>query len=245
MFDGSCRQGKGSASLNDCLLVGPPFLNDLCSILLRFRVPTFAFATDIEKAFLHVKLHKSDMDYTRFLWPSDIANPAGDLATYRFKVVPFGTTSSPFMLNAVIDLHLSKYPSQVARDMKTNLYVDNLISGCNSEDEAIDYYQQSRCIMNVARFNLRSWSSNSSRLRSVIVQDNTNDPSTTVNVLGLRWDTLKDTLSFTPRHFQSLTSTSLVTKREILRDSAQIYDPLGLIAPITVKAKILVQTLWK
>ena len=245
VFDGSCRQGKGSASLNDCLLVGPPFLNDLCSILLRFRVPTFAFATDIEKAFLHVKLHKSDMDYTRFLWPSDIANPAGDLATYRFKVVPFGTTSSPFMLNAVIDLHLSKYPSQVARDMKTNLYVDNLISGCNSEDEAIDYYQQSRCIMNAARFNLRSWSSNSSRLRSVIVQDNTNDPSTTVNVLGLRWDTLKDTLSFTPRHFQSLTSTSLVTKREILRDSAQIYDPLGLIAPITVKAKILVQTLWK
>jgi len=134
--------------------VGPPFLNDLCTILFRFRVPTFAFATDIEKAFLHVKLHKSDMDYACFLWPSDIANPAGDLATYCFKVVPFSTTSSSFMLNAVIDLHLSKYYSPVACDMKTNLYVDNPISGCNSEEEVIDYYQQSRSMMNAARFNL-------------------------------------------------------------------------------------------
>lgn len=53
------------------------------------------------------------------------------------------------------------------------------------------------------------------------------------------------TISFTSRNFLSLTSTPLVTKREILRDSAQIYDPLGLLAPVTVKAKILVQTLWK
>jgi len=173
VFDGSCRQWKGSASLNDCLLVSPPFLNDLCSILLRFHVPTFTFATDIEKAFLHVKLHKSDMDYAHFLWPSDIANPAGDIATYRFKVVPFSTMSSPFMLNTVIDLHLSKYSSPVPCDMKTNLCIDNLISGCNSEDEVIDYYQQSRCIMNATRFSLRSQSSNSSRLCCIIVQDKT------------------------------------------------------------------------
>jgi len=139
------------------------------------------------------------MDYTRFLWPSDIANPAGDLATYRFKVVPFGTMSLPFMLNAVINQHLSKYSSQVACDMKTNLCIGNLISGCNSEDEVIDYYQQSRCTMNTGRFNLRSWSSNSSHLCSVIVQDKTNDPNTTV--IGLRWDTLKDTpQNILPQH---------------------------------------------
>ena len=70
-------------------------------------------------------------------------------------------------------------------------------------------------------------------------------PNTTVNVLGLRWGILKDTLLFTPKYFQSLTSTSLATEQEILCDSAQIEDPLGLVTPITVKAKILVQTLWK
>ena len=34
VYDCSSRQSKEHASLNDCLQVGPPFLNDLCSILL-------------------------------------------------------------------------------------------------------------------------------------------------------------------------------------------------------------------
>ena len=93
-------------------------------------MPTFAFATDIKKAFLHVKLYESDMDYPCFLWFSDITT-SGELVTYLFNVVPFGTASSPFMLNATLDLHLSKFSSPVASDMKANLYVDNLISGCN------------------------------------------------------------------------------------------------------------------
>ena len=37
VYDCSCRQSPNSPSLNDCLDPGPPFLNDLCAILLRFR----------------------------------------------------------------------------------------------------------------------------------------------------------------------------------------------------------------
>ena len=245
VYDCSCRQSKNHASLNDCLLVGPPFLNDLCSIVLRFRSHVIAFATDIEKAILHVRLHDSDQDSTRFLWISDIANPLGDLQTYRFKVVPFGTSSSPFMLNATLDLHLKKFLSPVAKDMKHNLYVDNLISGCNSEQEAVDYYTESRSIMRLANFNLRAWSTNNQKLRAITKEDQSNDSNTCVNLLGLQWNTLNDTLCLTPRSIPSLTSSLLVTKREILSESAQIYDPLGLLTPITVKAKLLLQTLWR
>lgn len=39
--------------------------------------------------------------------------------------------------------------------------------------------------------------------------------------------------------------TPLVTKHEILHESAQIYDPLGLLTPVTVRAKILLQSLWE
>ena len=118
VYDCSCRGNGFSASLNDCLIAEPPFLNNLCGILLRFRSHAFALSTDIEKAFLHVKLHSEDRNFTRFLWlPSLDASP-DEFLTYRFTVVPFGSSSSPFMLAAVLDLHLSKVVSPVAADMK-------------------------------------------------------------------------------------------------------------------------------
>ena len=88
------------------------------------------------------------------------------------------------MLNATLDLHLSKFSSQVAQDMKINLYVDNLISGCNSEKEALDYYKQARSMLCEAKFNLRLWSSNSCQLRAVTSKDQINDPNERVNLLG-------------------------------------------------------------
>ena len=72
VYDCSCRGSSNSASLNDCPTTGPTFLNNLCSILLRFRTHAFALSTDIEKAFLHVRLHPSDRNFTRFLWPSTV-----------------------------------------------------------------------------------------------------------------------------------------------------------------------------
>lgn len=36
-----------------------------------------------------------------------------------------------------------------------------------------------------------------------------------------------------------------VTKRSILTQVAQIYDPLGWLGPSTVKAKIILQRLWQ
>ena len=102
-------------SLNDCLDVGCPLVNDLCSIIIRFRTHKYGLSTDIEKAFLHVQLHNDDRDYTRFLWLSNPEDPESEFDTYHFKVVPFGATSSPFMLNATLQLHLRNQVSKMLR----------------------------------------------------------------------------------------------------------------------------------
>lgn len=60
------------------------------------------------------------------------------------------------MLNAVLQCHLAQHESATAENMLANLYVDNIVSGCSSESEAISYYNKARSIMNDAHLNLRS-----------------------------------------------------------------------------------------
>ena len=243
VFDCSCKESTSSTSLNDCLESGPTLLNDLCSIILRFCVHNYGFATDIEKAFLHIRLHPDDRDYTRFLWLSNPSDPNSHLLTYRFQAVLFGATSSPFILNAVLRHHLQQYQTNVADDVKHNLYVDNIVSGCSSEEAATQYYQQSRQIMKEAKFNLRSWASNSSMLNSLAAQDATADTNTTVNILGIQWTTQTDLLHLAPTNPTSV--NNLVTKREVLQQSCKTFDPIGFATPVTIRAKILIQTLWR
>ena len=79
--------------------------------------------------------------------------------------------------------------------------------------------------MSQAKFNLRSWSTNSHQLKQVTMKDKTGDSSTTMGLLGLRWNTSTDILSLATRQFPS--ANTFVTKRDILHASSQIFDPLG------------------
>ena len=137
------------------------------------------------KAFLHIQLHPDDRDFTHFYWMKDSTDPSSQFSVYQFKVIPFGATSSPFIFNVVLQHHLNQYISAMSLDMLTNLYVDNIISGCDNEQEVVHYYKESRAIMSSAKFNLRSWASNSAELKAIASQEGTSDGSTTVNILGL------------------------------------------------------------
>jgi len=129
--------------------------------------------------------------------------------------VLFGATSSPFILNAVLRHHLQQYQTPIADDITRNLYVDNVISGCSSEKAATQYYQQAQHIMKEAKFNLSSWESNSSVLNTLVTQDATADPTTTVSILGIQWSTNDDQLHLSPTKLTSI--NNLVTKREVLQ----------------------------
>ena len=75
VYDCSCRQSNDHPSLNDCLMSGPPFLVDLCAIIMHFRTHSYGLSTDIEKAFLYVTLKEADRNFTHFLWLSEPHKP--------------------------------------------------------------------------------------------------------------------------------------------------------------------------
>ena len=106
VYDCSAKASPQDLSLNDCLHTGPTLVSDLTKILLKFRLHRYAWISDIEKAYLMVKLADEDQDSTRFLWPKDPMNIDSDFIIYKFKVVLFGATCSQFLLNATIKRHL-------------------------------------------------------------------------------------------------------------------------------------------
>ncbi|VDH99281.1 Hypothetical predicted protein [Mytilus galloprovincialis] len=196
VYDCSCKENAKSPSLNDCLHSYPPISNDITELLTRFRTQKFAVTTDIEKAFLQVGLHKSDRDVTRFFWLSDPTDSTSPFTTYRFKSVLFGATCSPFILNATLLKHFEENPSPTASRITQDLYVDNVLTSFTAEDDLMQFYRDSRCLLQKGGFNLRSWNSNSNRLRELAETENVLDSSNEVNILGMRWNVADDKLLF-------------------------------------------------
>ena len=166
VYDASAKVGT-APSLNECLHTGPPLMEHIPDILMRFRVNKLAVTADIEKAFLMVGIAKEDRDVLRFLWVDDVNSNHPNTLTYRFTRVVFGVSSSPFLLNATIHHHMDQYaaddPQHVEQLIKS-LYVDDVAGGDTDEEAAYTFYVKSKVRLAEAGFNLRKFASNSEQL---------------------------------------------------------------------------------
>ncbi|XP_063635114.1 uncharacterized protein LOC134805841 [Cydia splendana] len=245
VYDASAKT-NGYKSLNECLYRGPLLLKDLTGLLIRFREHRIAIVADVEKTFLQVGLQEEDRDVTRFLWLRDITQAPSpqNLLHLRFRRVPFGVISSPFLLNAVIRYHLLKNNKAVCRQIAEDLYVDNLVTGSDSVEDAISLYSTARMTFNDLSMNLREWNSNSVKVMATIPLEYKSKEIDSMKVLGLDWDIKNDSLSLRFELTKQI-EASTVTKRDMLRLIASIFDPCGYAVPLVLPAKLFLQTLWQ
>ena len=245
VYDASTKAKKGDKSLNECLYRGPVLLPDLCGILLHFRIQSIVLLADIEKAFLPVGIQESDQDVTRFLWFKDLTNLHGtdqNLDVYRFCRVPFGIISSLFLLAGTIKYHLKKIGTSIVSQISGNIYVDNVMLGADSVQDAYEMYLESKGIFKGASMNLREWVSNPLEFLDLLPEPE-KVKGDTVKTFGIPWNYTKHYLQIGGINFTCIDESP--TKRGVLKVLARIFDPLGLITLITFFGKVFLQGLWK
>ncbi|XP_015124513.1 uncharacterized protein LOC107046416 [Diachasma alloeum] len=64
----------------------------------------------------------------------------------------------------------------------------------------------------------------------------------TIKALGLHWDSKNDSIVYTVHPIPLIKK---VTKRIVSSDLTKMFDPLGLVGPVIMKGKLIMQQLWK
>ena len=250
VFDGSATTTSGM-SLNQALHIGPTLHPTLGEILIKFRTYPIAVTADISKMYREVSLSATDKDLHRFLWR---AHPDDAITDYRMTRVTFGVSASPYLavrtLQQTAKDHGEDHPVAAAH-VSTSFYVDDLLAGADTPEEAITLHKDLRNILLKGGFNLCKWRSSSDVVLSCIpthlqetipVKEMTESHTPShPKALGLEWDSRLDLMAPAIRPPEHYTTT----KRGVVSDVSKTFDILGWISPAVLTMKLLYQQLWQ
>ena len=158
-------------------------------ILLTFREDKHVVTADISKAFHRVIIDERDRDYLRFLWTN---RDQSQLRTFRFKVVLFGATCSPYLLQKIIQTHLKE--NVLGNQLAEKFYMDNYLNTYDRECDLINDKAKLDDLMLDVNMPLQEWVNNINTFNLLYRLD----IPITENVLGVSWEPRADTLHITP-----------------------------------------------
>ncbi|XP_037959196.1 uncharacterized protein LOC119688595 [Teleopsis dalmanni] len=240
VFDASCST-TSQRSLNDILLVGPTIQPELYLLLLQFRLHRYALTADIVKMYRQILIDEPDRKFQYIFWRDTESDP---VSTYELNTVTYGTASAPFLATRSLQYLADKFETQYpigAALIKSSFFVDDFLGGADSIDQLTNIRHQLTAILQKGCFDLDKWHSNHHDFISDTTTKSLNlDTDTVTSALGIKWHQMQDVFLFSfnaqPGH--------IVTKRTILSLASSLFDPLGLLAPIILVAKIMMQELW-
>lgn len=184
------------------------------------------------------------------IWREEVNQP---ITIYQLKTVPYGTTPASYFSTACLtklaDEEIYTYPVP-CNAIKTDFCVDDYLGGASTISDAILLRNQLLNVLKRASFELRKWTSNEPELLSNITNtDNVhmqvldNEYGSIIKILSLYWNTSLDIFQYTD--YDLTEDNTRITKRNVLSTIATIFDPLGLIGPVVIQAKLIMQSLWQ
>ncbi|XP_071962704.1 uncharacterized protein [Antedon mediterranea] len=233
----SANRCQGEA-INEYWMKGPDLLNNLSGVLMRFREREVAVCGDISKMYHRVLIPEMDQHVHRYLWRD--LNSDRDPDTYVMQVLTFGDKPAAAMAQTALRLTAKEgeemYP-RAAHVLKNETYMDDICVSVTTIEEAKTLTKQMDAVLGNGGFNIKEWISNKPL-------NNEERKDKEQKVLGVSWNYADDTLKVKVKLDDDITN-AVVTKRKALGMIAQVFDPIGFLAPVVVKLKIKMQELWK
>lgn len=248
VFDASAKSTTG-VSLNDIQAVGPVIQPDLFRIWLHFRTQTVVATADIVKMYRQVWVAEPDTWMQCILWRD---HPSDTMQLFRLLTVTYGEACSSYLacralLEAGEEVRASD--PRLADAIQKSFYVDNLSLGAATTGELREIMTGVERTLNLRGMPLRKWASNVPEVISDIPPEHRETmvqigEKQAIKMLGLAWCPTEDTfqLIIDDDFFAPVAS---LEKRRLASKVAKLYDPIGILQPVILTGKILLQDLWR
>ena len=185
--------------LNDYWAKGPCVLNDMLTILLRFRENWIAIVGDISRMYNSIKIYVADQHIHRFLWRDLILNK--EINHYLLKTVTFGDKPSSTIAIAALKktakLSEEKFPEE-CKIITDSSYADDIIFSVGNETKASGTIGNIERILEKGNFKIKHWIVSGLKdeypkpRKDILISQ----PSEK-KVLGLIWEPIVDVFKFT------------------------------------------------
>ena len=235
-----CSALYQQVSLNNSCFRGPVLVNDLRSVLLRFRQHAHAWTADVTAMYLQVVIPEEDRDCLRFLWQRD-----GEIVELRMTRHLFGgvwcsSSSAYALLRTLRDFQADAMVRDV---VSRSMYVDDLLRSFPFDEAMCDVIIRVCSVLLKGGFPLSKHMVNvPAVLESIPEEERAKEAqvitdSLRCKALGIRWDVVLDTFQYV----KIVVACLVVCKRFILSNVASLFDPLGLLAPVLILGRQIFQ----
>lgn len=196
----------------------------------------------IEAMYHQVVIPKEDRDALRFLWCDD----NGHIIHYRMTRHLFGgmwcSCSSTYALRRVL-LDYGDVDSLILETVMRAFYVDDCLRSVPTRKDAIAVIEGTKSLLRKGGFKLTKFIANDPAILSMVPDSDKakeiKDLSSKCNskALGTRWSVEDDVFFFEV----DMPQDPAITRSKILSLVSSVFDPLGLVSPIIIGGKLILQ----
>ena len=167
-----------------------------------------------------------------------------NIRQFQFTRLIFGATfCATYALHKCATDNKIQFPAAL-NAIKHHFYMDDNIHSMPTIADAKNSFSQTKDCLKKGGFRLTKFVSNTPEVLAEISDDDKNETKGIMRVLGQNCNVTTDDFVMFPLE-QIPKDAAVYTQRKLFSLVSSIFDPLGLLSPLTIRVKMILQQIWK